>query len=433
MNAFCDNDLGDYHEQFDRDHDRLRSELMAALPECPSWRRPAAGASQEASFGQRIRTVGRMPRAAAVLAVGVGIIGTLLWLSTTPVGAGEAFGRVLQQIRKSRTVSYKSTVELAGYPPRTSQVLFMEPGRARKTGPSGGFEVSDGRRGMRLSVAPPCCKWALLIKYAVPPQERLQRGPLSRLTELSADSGELAGQDELDGRRVNVFHVRQEHQEMTIWADPRTNLPVRVKMALTLARQNDVSPASATLTLSEFAWNEELDESLFELRIPEGYRSYEIQMIDRHKPPAEDDLLAAFGILTDLSDGVFPRSLQAEDLMPILKRLDHSEGPAVVDAEGGGDLGAGPIHRCEPEGEPRMLKFLRDGKKRIQVSRGMEFVNQLTARAIPWRYVGEGVRRGEQRRVFWYRPQGTHMYRVILGDLQVHDRPRTRPVAEPAR
>jgi len=285
---------------------------------------------------------------------------------------------------------------------------------------------------MRLSVAPPCCKWALLIKYAVPPQERLQRGPLARLTELSADSGELAGQDELDGRQVNVFHVRQERQEMTIWADPRTNLPVRVKMTLTLARQNDVSPTSATLTLSEFVWNEELDESLFELRIPEGYRSYEIQMIDRHKPPAEDDLLAAFRILTDLSNGAFPRSLQAEDLVPILKRLDQSDA-AVFDAEAGSDLGAEPAHRCEPEGEPRMLKFLRNGKKRIQVSRGMEFVNQLTAGAMPWRYVGEGVRRGEQRCVFWYKPQGTHMHRVILGDLQVYDRPRTRPVAEPAR
>ena len=52
---------------------------------------------------------------------------------------------------------------------------------------------------------------------------------------------------------------------MSLWGDPKTCLPVRIEM--TSARMPDVK-----LTMSDFAFNVTMDESLFSVEPPAGYK-----------------------------------------------------------------------------------------------------------------------------------------------------------------
>lgn len=52
---------------------------------------------------------------------------------------------------------------------------------------------------------------------------------------------------------------------MTVWVDPKTQLPARCRVEMTVGEIRAVSD------MEVLGWNEELDEKLFELKVPEGY------------------------------------------------------------------------------------------------------------------------------------------------------------------
>ena len=358
-----------------------------------------------------------------MLVVAAGIVGLALWMSIAPtsVRADDLFASVLEQISKAHSVTYKSTLEFAGGPAQTSQVLFMAPGHERKITAEKLLQISDYQSGRVLAIDP-CCGWSLLIEYTLTVREKLLGSELDRLRRMGKDSGRFVGKEELDGRKVNVFEAEDRNDKLTIWCDKETDLPVRVKI-VTGEQEQGASAGKATVTLSDFVWNEELDESLFELKTPEGFKQYQIRLLDNSLPLVEKDLIEAFRILADLSDGVFPASLRSQDLRPILKKIKQPAA-TVVHMGTGKDLVAGPtFQKTDQESTPGLLQYLQANQKRLQISRGVKFVNQLTERKEHWRYVGKGVGFGEEKPVFGYRPAGAKMYRVIFGDLSVRELP----------
>jgi hypothetical protein len=420
-NESLDENFNSYGERFDRDHDRLRAELMASLPEAPAGARAAKGRAVGPTFGQRVRAPRLLFKVAAMVAAVAVIAGLLFWLRSGPTAtAGVVFADVLQQIRKARTVTYNSTLELGQHAPRTSMVMFKEPGHERKVAPGGQLQISDFGKGRILYVEPEV-RWTFLIEYTPRQEERLELGPLERLKKVREESGVFVGEQELAGQAVHVFKVEDESDQMTIWAESQTGLPVRVQIVTSPKKDGKgATTLGATLTLSDFVWNEELDDALFELKAPEGYEHYQIQLMDNSRPVTEEDLLEAFRILTDLSDGAFPDSLFAKSLMPILERLGRPPATGV-----GRDMGhhllAGPPTRL-PAGEPPpMVQYFRADQKKMQVARGTKFVDQLTFAGTPWGYVGKGFRQGQKNAVFWYQPEPGGTYRVIYANLRVRD------------
>jgi outer membrane lipoprotein-sorting protein len=356
---------------------------------------------------------------AAAVTIAAGVIVLLSWPTVSPVRASAVFADVLEQIRAVRTVSYTSTLTLGKDAPRTSRVVFIAPGRHRKTTPEGDTEIADYQRGKILYLEQ-TEKRATLIEYEPEREEFPPIGSFERLKALRDDSGKFTGTEALDHRWVNVFEVDDKVQTMTIWADPKTDLLIRVEIATKPPRDTASTGVKMTVVLTDFAWNEDLDESLFDLTVPEGYKLHSIRLMDRSRPVGEGDLVEAFRILTDLSDGAFPRSLYARDLKGILTKLRDPRVGRVDTGTGLLLLGGRKTGRDEPD----PLKFLRDQQKLIQVSRGIEFVNQLTARKCEWAYTGKGVQRADKDTpVFRYRPPGAHNHRVIYADLTVRDVP----------
>jgi hypothetical protein len=57
----------------------------------------------------------------------------------------------------------------------------------------------------------------------------------------------------------------------------------------------------------------------------------------------------------------------------------------------------------------------------IRMTNGMLFVYRLP-QSSNWRYMGENVKFGTpDKAIFWYRPVGSQMYRVIYADLTVRE------------
>jgi hypothetical protein len=355
MNDSLEKILDRYYERFGREHDRLRSELLSSLPDAA---RSAEETKPRPTPSKKNRILRTFSKAAVLTAALVLLVGLGLWLWPRAVSAEAVFADVLKQIRLSQTVSYKSTLVLGNHPPRTSTVIFKAPGHELKAMPDGQLQISDWEIGKTLYVEPKK-HWSLLIELTGPDKKNIEESGLERLKKVKEERGALIGKQELDGRPVSVFEVQDENDHMTIWADSQTALPCRVEI---VTQPEQKTGPETTLILTDFIWNAELDDGPFELKVPKGYQHYEIRLIDRSQPVGEEDLIEALRILTDLSEGEFPKSLFAKDLMPILERLDYP--PAVQMGGGMGyNLIAGAREPFRPGEPPPLVRWLLADQK----------------------------------------------------------------------
>ena len=88
---------------------------------------------------------------------------------------------------------------------------------------------------------------------------------------------------------------------MSVWGDPKTGLPVRVEA--TMAIMPDMK-----LTMSDFAFNVDMDESLFSVEPPAGY---EVTAVDDHtidgSPIRGEGPDRNVPLLQQMERGPFPR------------------------------------------------------------------------------------------------------------------------------
>ena len=80
----------------------------------------------------------------------------------------------------------------------------------------------------------------------------------------------------LDGRKLKVFAVKGHklagsngEADVTVWIDPKSELPAKSRVEMT------VNGVKAVAVMEILGWNEDLDEKLFELKVPEGYKVVE--------------------------------------------------------------------------------------------------------------------------------------------------------------
>jgi hypothetical protein len=115
-------------------------------------------------------------------------------------------------------------------------------------------------------------------------------------------------------------------------------------------------------------------------------------------PPLQD-LIDALRYHSELSEGTFPDSLDRKDFF-------QSRGKKI-----GQWAGQTPTAKEVKEGAERVLRL----------QPGVAFAASLPPEADA-HYAGQGVVRGKaDTPIFWYRPQGAKMYRVVDADLSVRE------------
>ncbi len=308
-------------------------------------------------------------------------------------GAGVVFASVVEQLHNAGTMTYSVVTQTSveSMPTLRIEMAFKEPGHVRTTTPDGYINVIDWTQNKGISI------WPIRKQYIDFEASNYQHDPakgafavVERLRSLPCQADEVLGEKEIDGRVLQGFRVIEESVTNTVWVDPQTRQLVRVEMEYADA-------PGMNIIMTDFQFNVELDDSLFDLTPPEGYTPLEVQA-DVSTVTEQDliDYLKMWSTWT--KDGTFPPTFNPVDLPKVTAEMIKQ-----------GKFGDGETSEQQRQAEA------------MQMYRGIMFVAQLPADSN-WRYAGENVSYGDaDTPVFWYRPTGSETYRVIYGDLAVEE------------
>jgi hypothetical protein len=164
---------------------------------------------------------------------------------------------------------------------------------------------------------------------------------------------------------------------MAHWADPKTRLPLQVEFTW---------PDGTRGTMSDFRFNPKLDEALFSLEVPKGYK---LQSVELEDLTAEEHLIRMLRFYADTSAGKFPKRL--DDTLALMMRLAKSK------------------EKTEPESMRLGANIVRAGM----------FVVSLKGE---YGYRPDRTKlRDSDKILFWYRPAAATKYRALYGDLRWAD------------
>ena len=371
------------------------------------------------------------------------IAGVALWFHVS--GTTPAFADFLQPILDAKTVRYKMTMETTGTPaglaemtglsaerqkerinPHRFEVMQLGPDRTRLESEmpdkSKRVEILDGRQRKQLVLAP-AVKVATLFDLSNGPNDKTRKkddrgsasprsdpgepGPVSLFRALLLDTvhkpntqRESLGEKEIDGRQVVGFRLSGHGNVVSVWGDPKTRLPVRIEVTMALV-------PSYKAIASDFEFNVPVDESLFSVDPPAGYKvsvrqSQPSDDSSDDSPEGEKDLIEMFRYYGQWSGGRFP------DLLDMLWIDEVVSGAWRIDAD---------LHHDKPQAQ----RDREENEAHRKVQRGMMFT-VLLPKDSDRHYAGRGVSIGAAGTpVFWYRPKDAKKYRVIYADLSVQE------------
>jgi len=267
----------------------------------------------------------------------------------------------------------------------------------RSSRPGGPTVIADLEQGVLLTLIPQLKQAVRLNMLNMPDSpgdinifEEIRRR-LSRGRDLDDSDVVFLGEKELDGHKTVGYRVsvRKADLDATVWADVETKLPVRL----------EICTGSVTVSMSNIAFNVELDESLFSLEIPEGYEVRELQR--DMSEPIEADLIESFRIWAVHMDGGFPSKMDRSAVNEFMQRQQKKMKDKGV--------------------EPTVEDITALQQVIIDMTRGFPFVESLGPDADLY-YTGASVKFGEaDKPILRYRPKGSQTYRIIYGDLSVRD------------
>ena len=360
--------------------------------------------------------------------------------------AALALANIVKEISNARTVIYKETFYPGESREYTTTEMINESGIRRTERPNGYIVISDFSTGKQLELFQKRKKAILTQRVGRPRRKKLYNhiGWLSMILEVikfaeeredyivdeqgnyTVDEGVwYVGKKEVDGKMADVFVLKRPFEQITVWIDTDTNLPVRVKevnranpnkdiitpyMALSIkdfgGEENEsrgIGMGSSggiqkemTSVMSDFVWNTELDESLFSLEPPEGYTIEERQFDVSEM--GENGLVQALKFWTEMSGGMFP------------SKINDLGDPNIIRPM--------LIAKFDRDGDP--AKELDQAMKQLHiVLKGLLFAQKMKVDGI-WYYAGDGVKLGDaDAPVCRWRSKGLKKYRVIYGDLRL--------------
>jgi hypothetical protein len=321
--------------------------------------------------------------AAVIIIAAVAVIHSLM-------GGTVTFADVIEPILKARTVIFDFLIGEEEGNPVMNEIVVGSRVRRTISNLPGMTQIIDMETGKMLALND-VDKTAVYVDIKGKLQE-MTRGYIEFVRQVlmelkdNPDVKEL-GEQEIDGRKAIGFSGRgNNNQELKIWADPKTAIPIRVE--LRLGREFFV-------VLKNFKFDVPIEDSQVSMDVPPGYILQE-GVVDFTKG-TEEDFIESLRIWAEvLLDGNFPDVVSTEQYMKNVPLL----------------------------GEKLVQSGLSDeevGKVGMIFPRGMFFL-QLLETDGKYTYAGKGVKLGDaEKAIFWYRPEGAEKYRVIYGDLSVKE------------
>ncbi len=191
------------------------------------------------------------------------------------------------------------------------------------------------------------------------------------------------GLQEIDGHDYIVFVAESENETITIWVDPETALPVRIKQ----------KTPNMQIICNNLQFDVALDESRFSMEVPDGYVVQQAGV--DFKKGTEEAFIETLRIWAEIiENGQFPDSISLGDVLKIGPKFDKG------------------LKRLNLTDKQQLDVATRWGQ-------GYVFIRFFKGQ---WHYAGKGVKLGDSDTpIFWYQPKDSENYRVIYGDLHVGD------------
>jgi len=347
-------------------------------------------AVSKAGEGLNLRRIIMKSKITRFAAAAVIIFAVLIGIHSI-TGGTPTFAQVIKPILKARTVVYDFIIgDEESNPVIMHEIVVGSRIKRTISNLPGMTQIIDMETGKMLALND-VDKTAVYVDIKGKLQE-MTRGYIEFVREVlmelkdSLDVKEL-GEQVIDGRKAIGFSGRgNNNQELKIWADPKTAVPIRVE--LRLGREFFV-------VFKNFKFDVHVDESQVSMKVPEGYKLEEAE-VDFTKG-TEEDFIESLRIWAEvLLDGKFPDAIGTERYM--------KQMPLI-----GEKLAQSGLSKDEAE------------KLAMALPRGMFFL-QLLEIEDKYHYAGKGVKLGDaDKAIFWYRPEGAEKYRVIYGDLSVKE------------
>jgi hypothetical protein len=327
--------------------------------------------------------------AAAVIVVAV-VLG--FHFLGSPLGSNITFASVIRPILSANTAVFD--ILIGGDKPDTPVIHDMVMGsRIRRSvaGVSGDTTVIDLEAGRILSLNDAKKEAVYYDLKGLPPIPNYLdnlKGLFIKLQEIPHFEVDQLGVQEIDGHKAVGFLAKHPKVEITVWADAKTGMPIRI----------DQKEGQMTTIVKNMQFDVPMDEALFSMEVPSGYKQQQVQL-DLFGS-TEADFIEGLRLRAEMfGEGRFPDTLALEDYLKqvpdIIKRVERLKLSAEQNAELEKKMGAHLL----------FLRFFKGEGK--------------------WYYRGTGVKLGDAATpIFWYRPKGSETYRVIYGDLHVVDAAR---------
>jgi outer membrane lipoprotein-sorting protein len=412
------------------------------------------------------------------------------YLAIGPMMHGSvAFAEVSAIIQNAKTMvcTGQTDFPMPGTTKNTKiKIMSLENGRMREEIGSQTVMIFDWPTGKTLSLSPDT-KLAVLMKVKGQAKQTLQQDFLTDLKNITQNpKAEDLGLKIMDGKEVKGFRVKNENFTITFWVDSKSGEPITVEylqqkpnfinkelpaflkkeipemlkregkgnksdaeVAQKLQELNKELPDllkkagidnegkgenTMKIVLSNFQFDVPLDESLFSLTPPEGYKLQELNM--DWSGGGEKDVIEVLRRSADMDNGVFPDSLTDQTLMIKLTikssmkwSFEIGKQAALTAAQAAKDKSEGkePKKVSPPEIPPEMLK--EQSETGNLIGRMTMF---LTENNKGWKYTGKGVKLGDAKTpIFWYVPKDSEQVRVIYSDLSVRDVPADKLPPDP--
>jgi outer membrane lipoprotein-sorting protein len=251
--------------------------------------------------------------AAAVIIIAV-MIGINSFLGS---GTSVAFADVIQPILDARTV----IMDILIGPEGRQAVIHDEVmgSRIRRTVSNvQGTDIIIDLEQMELLALTHAEKTAEYVKLEglgkMPNYLELLQDVVTRMQDEEEFQVQDQGLQEIDGHDYIVFVAESDKETITIWVDPETALPVRIKQ----------KTPNMQIICNNLQFDVVLDESRFSMEVPDGYVVQQAGAID-YKKSSESDFIETLRIWAEIiEDGHFPDSINLEDIVKSGPKIDQA-------------------------------------------------------------------------------------------------------------
>jgi len=406
------------YETLDREHDRLREQLLAALPagqpRCSGTDRLVRGVHRLGDYVMRMnQTNGR--RAAALL-VPLAAAAAVAFFLVAPGTQKSAFAAALEHLKRIHSltcrVSTPEGFEVQGVKVNLEGTMeFSDQYGSHSEMRMNGAVVTQHFapvQGPMVLVQPITSTWMEGDTSQIASMNLTEQSPdafLRALRELTADAATEIGRETVADGPVIVYHIspqtmgllpskaNADKTDAQIWVNAATKLPVRFLLTLPLGPSGEI----LKMSYDDFRWDTPVDPNAFKPNIPADYVKIEAQLAR----PTEEALVHALDRIQYFTGGTYPSELSPAS---VLGRFATMVAPERM-------------KEFEQLGRTGMIQF------GLEVGAGTMYFMQLVRDGCEPEFFGETVTHADTDKVLvrWKLADG--QVRVIYGDLRAETLP----------